>query len=97
MIQVSSDGPNVNIKFARELQSHLADADPDGGEMFQIGTCALHVVHGAYRTAHNEVNWQVHVLLHSLYYLFKDFPSRHAQYVETTKSALFSLRFCAIR
>lgn len=97
MIQVSSDGPNVNIKFARELQSQLADADPDGGELFQIGTCALHVVHGAYKTAHNEVHWQVHVFLRSLYYLFKDFPSRRAQYVETTKSAVFPLRFCAIR
>jgi len=37
------------------------------------------------------------VFLRSLYYLFKDFPSRRAQYVETTKSALFPLCFCAIR
>jgi hypothetical protein len=91
MIQVSSDGPNVNIKFARELKSHLTSSDPESSELLEIGTCALHIVHGAYKGAHNAVGWQVHVFLRSLYYLFKDFPSRRAEFTTTTKSAVFPL------
>ena len=37
LIQVSSDGPNVNIMFSSKLQSHLANADPDNVELFEIG------------------------------------------------------------
>lgn len=97
MIHVSSDGPNVNLKFTRELKATLAATDPDAPELFEIGTCALHIVHGAYKSAHNACAWQVHSFLRSLYYLFKDFPSRRADYEAITKSSVFPLRFCAIR
>jgi hypothetical protein len=98
MIQVSMDGPNVNLKFLRELQVFLKNAsDPHDPELLNIGSCSLHVVHGAYKTAHNACGWQVHIFLRSLYYLFKDFPSRRADYTAATKSSLFPLRFCAIR
>jgi len=98
MIQVSIDGSNMNLKFVRELQVFLKNAsDPHDPELLNIGSCSLHVVHGAYKTAHNACGWQVHVFLRSLYYLFKDFPSRRADYTTATKSSLFPLRFCAIR
>ena len=98
MLQVSMDGPNVNLKLFRDLKDYLKnESDPEDPELFDIGTCSLHIVHGSYKTAHNACGWQVHVFLRSLYYLFKDFPSRRGDYVATTKSSIFPLRFCAIR
>ena len=98
MLQVSMDGPNVNLKFLRDLQAFLANSsDPDDPVLFDIGTCSLHVVNGAYKTAHNACGWKVHIFLRALYYLFKDFPSRRSDYIVATKSSIFPLRFCAIR
>jgi hypothetical protein len=98
MLNVSMDGPNVNLKFMKELKTFLQqDSDPDDPELFDLGTCSLNVVHGAYKTAHNACGWKVHEFLRALYYLFKDFPSRRADYSMLTKSCVFPLRFCAIR
>ena len=98
MLQVSMDGPNVNLKFVRELQAFLKNSsDPDDPELLDIGTCSLHVVHGGYKTAHNACGWEVQIFLRSLYYLFKDFPSRRCDYTAASKSSLFPLKFCAIR
>lgn len=98
MIQISMDGPNVNLKFLRELKAYLkSDTESDDVELFDIGSCSLHVVQGAYKTAHNTCGWTVHLFLRSLYYLFKDFPSRRCDYTSASKSSLFPLRFCSIR
>ena len=98
MQQVSMDGPNVNLKFLRELKTYLTNAsDPNDVELFDIGTCSLHVVHGAYKTAHNACGWKVNIFIRSLYYLFKDFPSRRSDYTNASNSCLFPLRFCSIR
>jgi TusA-related sulfurtransferase len=92
------DGPNVNLKFLRELKSDLRNAsDPHDLELFDIGTCSLHVVHGGYKTAHNACGWEVHVFLRSLYYLFKDFPSRRSDYTDASNSSVLPLRFCSVR
>ena len=38
MMQVSMDGPNVNLKFLRELKIFLKNtSDPDDPELFYIG------------------------------------------------------------
>lgn len=98
MLQVSMDGPNVNLKFLRELKAFLKNAsDPDDPELFDMGTCSLHVVHGGYKTAHNACKWEVNIFLRSLYYLFKDFPSRRSDFIAASQSSIFPLRFCSIR
>jgi len=98
MLQVSMDGPNVNLAFLRELKGYLKNiGDPDDPELLEMGTCSLHVVHGSYKTAHNACGWKVHIFLRSLYYLFKDFPSRRNDYSVASNSKLFPLRFCGIR
>ena len=45
------DGPNVNKKFIKELQAELCEADIDRPLSLDIGTCGLHTVHNAYKTA----------------------------------------------
>lgn len=98
LLQVSMDGPNVNLKFLTELKAYLKrEQDPDDPLLFEIGTCSLHIVHGAYKTAHNVCGWKVNDFLRSLYYTFKDFPSRRSDYTAASQSTVFPLRFCAIR
>ncbi|KAJ8892936.1 hypothetical protein PR048_005517 [Dryococelus australis] len=42
-LQVSFDGPNVNIKFLRDLKENLSeDKDPEHSVMLFMGTCGLH-------------------------------------------------------
>ena len=31
--------------------------DPQDPELLDIGTCSLHIVHGAYKTAHDARGW----------------------------------------
>lgn len=95
-IHISMDGPNVNLKFLKDLKEILKE-DEDEPEMFDVGTCSLHIVQGAYKTAHKVTGWQIHEFVRALYYLFKDFPSRRAEFSRLTGSKSFPLKFCQIR
>lgn len=97
ILQVSVDGPNVNLKFLRDLQDSIGNELDGNGKLFDTGTCPLHVVQGAYKTAHTTVGWKIHEFLRSLYYLFRDFPVRRAEYTLKTASEVFPLKFCQVR
>ena len=65
MIQVSMEGPSVTWSFLSKLEEELviqlseqttAIAPPG---RFELGSCGLHVVHGAFRSGHDEVDWKV--------------------------------------
>lgn len=63
LIQVSMDGPNVNWSFLNKVEQDLVielseeNVDPPG--RFELGSCGLHVGHGAFRSGHEIVNWKV--------------------------------------
>lgn len=97
IIQISLDGPNVNLKFLRDIQQKCLSDDGDERKIFDVGTCSLHIVQGAYKTAHKESGWKVHEFLRALYQYFKNFPSRRSAYTKVTTSVLFPLKFCQIR
>jgi len=96
LLQVSMDGPNVNHKFLRELKKHL-NTEPESPVILDMGSCCLHVVHGAFRTAIQATGWKVVEYLRTSYYLFKDVPARRADYIRFSKSELFPQKFCAVR
>lgn len=96
MIQVSRDGPNVNKKFYNDLNTYLQESD-DYPELVDFGTCILHIVHGSFKTAHNDIEWETNEFLRAAYYLFKDSPSRRADYLHFTNCKLFPLKWCEIR
>ncbi|KAJ8677964.1 hypothetical protein QAD02_014195 [Eretmocerus hayati] len=96
MTQLSMDGPNVNKKFRRELCEILSRSD-DSPKLIDIGTCILHIVNNCYRKGHSEVDWKINEFLRALYYLFKDFPTRRADFIHFTLTKLFALKFCFIR
>ncbi|KAJ8671995.1 hypothetical protein QAD02_003254 [Eretmocerus hayati] len=96
MTQLSMDGPNVNKKFRRELCESLEVSQNSPG-LIDTGTCILHIVNNSYKKGHAEVDWNVNDFLRVIYYLFKDFPTRRADFIHFTCTTLFALNFCFIR
>jgi hypothetical protein len=83
LIQVSMDGPSVNWKFLPQL--------------LDLGSCGLHVIHGAFQTGHKAASWAVNETLRGLFGLFKDSPVRRADYISQTGNALFPKKCCQVR
>ncbi|XP_075534296.1 uncharacterized protein LOC142568085 [Dermacentor variabilis] len=58
ILQISMDGPNVNMKFLREIKQELCESNDDR-QILDIGSCGLHVVNGAFKTGHAATGWQL--------------------------------------
>lgn len=99
LLQVSMDGPNVNHCFLRKLMGKFENDATNSNEkkLVDLGTCGLHVVHGSFKHGLQTVKWDINNLLTHMYYLFKDSPSRRAQYTALTSSKIFPLKFCSTR
>ena len=47
LMQISSDGPAVNLKFLREMDEKRAELDAP--PLVDISTCGLHTIHGSFK------------------------------------------------
>jgi len=94
LIQVSMDGLSVNWKFFEALRVGVDAADP---QLLELGSCGLHVIHGAFQTGHKAAGWSVNEMLRSMYGLFKDSPARRADYISQTGNSMFPKKFCQVR
>lgn len=97
IIQLSMDGPNVNLSLFRQFREFLQQDAGSIPKLLDVGTCPIHIVHGAFRFAHNKTGWNVIDFLRKSYFLFKDFPTRRADYVRITKNEDVPLKFCSVR
>ena len=61
IVQVSMDGPNVNLKFLDQLINQLEIQSEKS--MLDMGSRALHVVHGAFQNGHKNAKWNVNTAL----------------------------------
>ncbi|XP_070554389.1 uncharacterized protein [Ptychodera flava] len=97
MLQISMDGPNVNWKFHRLMQNKQTSTTDKS--LLNVGSCGLHIVHGAFKDGAAASGWPIQDLLKSLYYLFKDTPARREDYFTATGSDVFpmKLKFCSHR
>ena len=94
ILQISMDGPKTNLKFFKDFTE---DRGEDLPKLLDLGTCSLHVIHGAFTTGIQKTGWGLDVLLRSLYYLFDHSPARSEDYTEIMKSNIFPLPFCSTR
>lgn len=97
LFHISMDGPNVNLSFLKKLREYMSEENPNGKKLIDMGTCGLHVIHGAMKTGLKSVPWDIFSILRNLYYLFKDSPTRRAEFTKITGCSLFPQKFCAIR
>ena len=65
LIQVSMDGPNINRKML-DLIVEDRNSNETYPNLLDVGSCSLHVVHGAFRTGMKQTGWGID-LLKSLY------------------------------
>ena len=73
--QISMVIPNVNWSILRLFSEELDQKDP-GLKLLSPGSCGLHVINGTFTYGHRHSNWEIHKLLRSLYWLFKNTPAR---------------------
>ena len=76
------------------MKSNLDDCKR---KLIDIGTCGLHVLHGAFRTGHEAAGWTINDFLRAIYMLFKDSPARKADFTSITGSTRFAKKFCSVR
>eukprot|EP00731_Ephydatia_muelleri_P000477 Em0001g477a len=95
LLQLSMDGPNVNWKVFEDLQNEIQLEN--GKNLLNVGSCGLHVIHGAFRSAMSETGWDIETLLTSAYRLFKDSPARREDFSSISTNHLFPLKFVVHR
>ena len=95
--QISIDGPRVNWKLYSLLCEDREKDDADMPKLLNIGSCGLHVVHGAFYSGCRATDWNIDGILRALHYLFEDSPARREDYTSITESTVFPLNFCATR
>ena len=95
LLQVSMDGPSVNLKFLRLLQSERKKKDIQ--ELLDIGTCGLHTIHDAYITGTEASGWEIKKTLKVAYTVLHESPARRDDYQSVTGSSKVPLGFCATR
>ena len=95
LLQISSDGPNVNLKFLRLMD--VKRSELDAPPLTDIGTCGLHTIHGSFKTGMQSSDVKVAKILKWMHYLLKDSPARRQIYEEVTGAAAFPISFCKTR
>ena len=95
MLQIGMDGPNVNFKALSDIKKEIHSTY--GNELLEIGSCGLHVIHGAFKMSFEKNDWDVASYLQSLYYAFEKSPTQRSLFVQYTGSSKFPDHFCGTR
>ena len=94
LVQISMDGPNVNLKFYHNLFQERKDKElPD---LLNIGSCSLHVVHGSFKKGAKESGCNLDNTLRSLWQFFYHTLARREVFIQITSSDLFPFDFVTI-
>ena len=93
MIQVSMDGPSINWKFFNLLQKDRVEKEQHN--LIDIGSCSLHIIHGASKTGAESSGWNMKAILKGVFTILNDTPARTEDYISITGEERFPLLFCA--
>lgn len=96
VIQVSMDGPNVNWSFFRTLNQKII-VDETTPDILDLGSCSLHVLHGAFQNGHKKTVWNINQFLRQIYYYFNDRPARKADFSNNTGENKLPKKFATTR
>ena len=67
------DGPNFNGLVLNFINVYRLKHGQSS--LFDCGSCSLHVVHGAFKTGFNTVEWDIEKLLRAMFKFFNDAPA----------------------
>ena len=107
LISVSMDGPHVNWKTLRVLDAFRKGQNPECHGLLVIGSCGLHVLHGAYGTAQTATGWKLDRYFKDIYSIFKISSAKREDYLVANghlddhegkeTNYLFPQKFCGHR
>ena len=95
LYQISMDGANVNKKFYEDFSRKFGDENYH--RLIDIGSCSLHIVHGALRAGVEQSQWELKKFLKGAFTVFHNSPARREDYESVTGSSSYPLSFCATR
>ena len=64
-LQLSMGGPNTNWNLLNLVNSHLVENGHKN--LIEIGSCSLHIVHGAFQTGATKTGWELNKVLKAMY------------------------------
>ena len=89
------------------LQEERSESNPQSPKLLHLGSCALHVLHGAFGTASAATDWKLQKILKGCFSIFKKSPARRSDYLSSNdlhcshvgkdSSYLVPLKFCGHR
>ena len=59
--------------------------------IISIGSCSVHIIHGALQSGINSLDWELAKIFHAIYNLFKESPARIDEYMKICESDTFAL------
>jgi len=85
------DGPNTNWKVLELL--HDDRCENDLPSIVNIGSCGLHVIHGAFKTGVEATDWSLNKILKAMWKIFDDSPARRDMYINICECCQFPLPY----
>ena len=95
LIQVGMDGPNVNLKLLKLMQTERSVNEQH--QLIDIGSCGLHTIRNAFKTGAESTGWGMKSVLKGAYQIFHDSSARREDFLTVTGTDQFPLSFCATR
>ena len=92
LLQLSMDGPNTNWSVLKLLQEDRCEKDYPN--IIDIGSCNLHVVHGAFKSGIEAKNSDLKKIMKAMWKIFDDSPARRDIYVKICEVNEFPVRYC---
>ena len=95
MLQVPMDGPAINSKFFDALINYRSECELP--QLINIGSCSLHTVHGALKTAVESTCLNIKQTLKGIWQILHESPARREVFVSVTGTKKYPLFFCSTR
>ena len=70
LVQISMDGPSINLKMLQKINEECKANEFH--HLISIGSCGLHIVHGAFRTGAEATDWSTKKILRAAYIVLHD-------------------------
>ena len=94
-LHLSMDGPTTNWNVLQMVDDHLVESGYR--KTINIGSCSLHIVHGAFQTGAIKTEWEINKTLKAMFKIFDKSPARRDVYLKEGSSSEFPMKFCQTR